>query len=112
MLTIRLHRIGKTNRPSFKMVVVDKRISAAAGKFREEVGSVNRIAKQINLNKERIIYWISKGAQPSPSVNNILVSQKVIEGKKIANHAQPKRPAAEVAPASGGKPQGVAVAAK
>jgi small subunit ribosomal protein S16 len=71
--------------------VVDKRISAAAGKFREEVGSVNRISKQINLNKERINYWISKGAQPSPTVHNLLVAQKVIEGKKIVNHAQPKK---------------------
>jgi small subunit ribosomal protein S16 len=98
MLTIRLHRIGKINQPSFKIVVVDKRVSAAAGKFREEVGSINRVAKQIKLNKDRIIYWISKGAQPSPTVNNILIAEKIIGGKKIANHAQPKK--AEGAPAA------------
>jgi small subunit ribosomal protein S16 len=86
-----LHRIGKTNQPAFKMVVVDKKLSAAAGKFTEEVGMVDRIAKKVTLNKEKINYWISKGAQPSPSVNNILVKEKVIEGKKIANHAQPKK---------------------
>jgi small subunit ribosomal protein S16 len=104
MLTIRLHRIGKTNQPTFKIVVVDKRTSAAAGKFREEVGSINRVAKQVKLNKEKITYWISKGAQPSPTVNNILVSEKIIEGKKIINHAQPKKaegaPAAAAAPAA------------
>lgn len=102
MLTIRLHRIGKTNQPSFKIVVVDKRTSAAAGKFCEEVGSVNRVIKQIKLDKDRITYWISKGAQPSPTVNNILVSQKVIKGKKIAVHAQPKKTetAAAAAPAA------------
>jgi small subunit ribosomal protein S16 len=91
MLTIRLHRIGKTNQPSFKIVVVDKRVSAAAGKFREDVGSINRVTKQTKLDKDRIVYWISKGAQPSPTVNNILVAQKIIEGKKIAVHAQPKK---------------------
>jgi len=73
------------------MVVVDSRVSASAGKFREEVGSVNRIAKQTSLNKERISYWLSKGAQMSPTVSNILISEKVIEGKKRAVHAQPKK---------------------
>ncbi len=103
MLTIRLHRVGKTNQPSFKIVVVDKRISAAAGKFCEEVGAINRVTKKTNINKERINYWISKGAQPSETVHNILVSEKVIEGKKIAVHAQSKKKegAAEaVAPAA------------
>ncbi len=100
MLTIRLHRIGKTNQPSFKIVVVDKRVSAAAGKCREEVGSINRITKQTKLEKDRIIYWISKGAQPSPTVNNILVKEKVITGKKIANHSQPKKKEGAVAAAA------------
>lgn len=107
MLTIRLHRIGKTNQPAFRIVVVDKRISAAAGKFREEVGSINRVLKQTKLNKERISYWISKGAQPSPTVANLLISEKIISGKKIAVHSQPKKkegavaaPAASAAPIS------------
>ena len=91
MLTIRLHRIGKKNQPSFKIVVVDKRISAAAGKFCEEVGFINRVTKQVNIQKDRINYWISKGAQLSPSVNNLLITQNAIQGKKIAVHSQPKK---------------------
>jgi len=91
MLTIRLHRVGKTNQPMFKIVVVDKRVSAAAGKFREEIGSINRVSKQMKLNKDRAVYWISKGAQPSPTVNNILIAEKIIKGKKIAVHTQPKK---------------------
>jgi len=91
MLTIRLHRVGKTNQPTFKIVVVDKRVSAAAGKFREEIGSIDRISKQTKLNKDRAVYWIYKGAQPSPTVNNILIAEKIIDGKKIAVHAQPKK---------------------
>lgn len=91
MLTIRLHRVGKTNRPSFKIVVVDKRASASSGKFREQVGSLDRINKEIKINKEKIAYWVSKGAKLSPAVNNLLIDQKAIEGKKIAVHAQPKK---------------------
>jgi len=91
MLTIRLHRIGKRNQPSFKIVVVDKRVSAAAGKFCEEIGSINRVTKQTKLDEDRVKYWLSKGAQPSATVNNIFVSKKLVTGKKIAVHAQPKK---------------------
>ncbi|MCX6758666.1 MAG: 30S ribosomal protein S16 [Candidatus Nealsonbacteria bacterium] len=91
MLVIRLHRIGKKNQPSFKIVVVDKRISAAAGKFCEEVGSLNRAKKESKLDKDRIKYWLSVGAQPSPSIHNLLVSEKIIDAKKIAVHKKPKK---------------------
>lgn len=103
MLTIRLHRIGKTNQPSFKIVVVDKRISAAAGKFCEEIGSINRVNKQTKIDKDRANYWLSKGAQPSPTVNNIFISEKIISGKKIAVHAQPRKAAETAAVASAAK---------
>jgi small subunit ribosomal protein S16 len=95
MLAIRLHRIGKKNQPSFKIVVVDKRRSAAAGKFCEEVGSLNRAKKESRIDKERIKYWLSVGAQPSPSIHNLLVSEKLLDGKKIAVHKKPKKTAAE-----------------
>ncbi len=99
MLTIRLHRIGKTNQPSFKIVVVDKRVSAAAGKFCEEVGSINRVTKQAKLDKDRVKYWLSKGAKPSPTVANLLVAEKLVSGKKIAVHKQPKKTEAAAVPA-------------
>jgi len=103
MLTIRMHRIGKTNQPAFKIVVVDKRKSAAAGSFCEEVGQINRAVKSVNLNRERILYWVKQGAKPTSSVHNLLISQKLIEGKKIAKHNQPKKKGNEekpVAPAA------------
>ena len=36
----------------------------------------------VNLNTDRIKYWISKGAQTSDTVRNLLIDQKVIEGEK------------------------------
>jgi small subunit ribosomal protein S16 len=92
MLTIRLHRVGKTNQPSFKIIVVDKRKSAASGKFREDVGSIDRVTKQVKLKKDKIAYWLSKGAKPSGTVHNILVSENLLMGKKIAVHAKRKKP--------------------
>ena len=99
MLTIRLFRIGTKNQPAFKIVVTDKRRSSTRGRFVEEVGVYNPLTKQRNLKGDRIKYWISMGAQPSPSVHNMLITDKVIEGKKIAKHklvpTKPEQPIAE-----------------
>ena len=86
MRTIRLFRIGKKNQPSFKVVVTDKRNAAHAGRFVEEVGTYNPLTKQRKFVADRIKYWISVGAKPSPTVWNLLVSNNVVEGKKIAKH--------------------------
>jgi len=90
MLVIRLFRIGKKNQPSFKIVVTDKRKPTRAGRFVEEVGFWNPLTKEKVLKKERVLYWISVGAQPSKSLHNLLVSEKIIEGKKIPRHKKKK----------------------
>ncbi|MBZ1345401.1 MAG: 30S ribosomal protein S16 [Candidatus Nealsonbacteria bacterium] len=90
MLVIRLFRVGKKNQPSFKIVVTDKKNPPKAGRFIEEVGFYNPLTKEKVLKGERIKYWISVGAKPSPTVFNLLVSEKVIEGKKIPAHKKPK----------------------
>lgn len=82
MLTIRLFRAGKKNQPSFKLVVTDKRKPPRAGRFVEEVGFYNPKTKEKVLKAERIKYWLSVGAKPSPTIHNLLVSEKVIEAKK------------------------------
>ena len=83
MLVIRLTRKGKKNQPFFRVVVTDKRKSSKAGRALEDLGYVDPLTKRKNLKKERILYWISKGAQPSESIHNLLVAEKIIEGKKI-----------------------------
>jgi small subunit ribosomal protein S16 len=82
MLMIRLFRTGKKNQPSFKIVVTEKTNSSTRGRSTEEVGFYNPITKEKVFRKERIIHWINKGAQPSDTVYNILVGEKIIEGKK------------------------------
>jgi len=91
MLVIRLLRTGKNNQPSFKIVVVEKEKSSTSGRFIEEVGFYNPLTKEKILKGERIKYWISVGAQPSDTIHNMLVSQKIIEGKKIDLHKKSKK---------------------
>lgn len=91
MLVIRFLRVGKKNQPSFKIVVVDKRRSSKSGSFVEEVGFYNPLTKEKVLKAERIKYWISVGAKPSPTIYNLLISEKILEGKKIPKHNKPKK---------------------
>ncbi len=83
MLMIRLQRIGRKNDPSFRVVLTDSKNSAKSGKFLEIVGTYNPKTKENNFKLDRIKYWMSKGAQLSPVVNNFLVREKAIPGKKI-----------------------------
>lgn len=90
MLVIRFSRIGKKNKPQFK-IVVQEHTKAPTGRHVEIVGSYDPLIKAVSLNKEKIRDWISKGAQPSPSVHNILVSQGVIEAPKQKIKLTPKK---------------------
>ncbi|MSU60354.1 MAG: 30S ribosomal protein S16 [Candidatus Staskawiczbacteria bacterium] len=101
MLTIRLTRKGKKNQPFFRVVVIDKRRSAKGGRPSEILGYIDPLTKRKSLKKERILYWISVGAQPSATVHNLLVSEKIIDAKKINKFKKSKKAVATVvAPAS------------
>jgi small subunit ribosomal protein S16 len=76
-------RKGKKNQPFFRVVVIDKRRTASGGRAVEDLGYVDPLTKKRNFKKDRILYWISKGAQPSDTVHNLLITEKIIEGKKI-----------------------------
>ncbi|MBU0476764.1 30S ribosomal protein S16 [Patescibacteria group bacterium] len=91
MLVIRLFRVGKKNQPAFKIVVTDKKNPPRGGRFVEQVGFYNPLTKKKILKTERIKYWISVGAQPSATVFNLLVSEKVLEGDKIPSHKKSKK---------------------
>ncbi|MST50245.1 30S ribosomal protein S16 [Mobiluncus porci] len=71
---IRLKRIGKIHHPIYRVVVVDSR-KKRDGRVIEEVGKYdpNQEPSLIELNSERIQYWLSVGAQPSDAVHRFLV---------------------------------------
>lgn len=84
MLMIRLQRVGRRNDPSFRVVITDKENSTKSGKFIEIVGNYDaRHKDKIQLDKERILYWLSVGAKATDTVHNLLISNEVIAGKKI-----------------------------
>ncbi len=83
MLMIRFQRIGRTNDPAFRIVVLEKERAAKAGNIVELLGTYNPRSKALTLNEERVKHWIKMGAQPTGSIHNLLINKKVIEGKKI-----------------------------
>ena len=94
MLRIRFQRVGKRNQPFFRIVVTERTSPPQGGKF-EKVGFFNPLTKEKALKVERIKYWLSVGAKPSDRVYNLLVEEKVIEGKKKAVQARKKQKVAE-----------------
>ena len=94
MLNIRFSRIGKKKQPSYRIIVLEKRRDPW-GKFLEDLGYYNPFTKKKNLKKDRIQYWISKGAQPSDTVHNLLVGEKIISSSKIKKIRAKKSSSAE-----------------
>lgn len=112
MLMIRFQRIGRKNDAAFCIAVLEKERAAKAGGIVARVGSYNPKTKAVTLDKEQVKDWIAKGAQPTDTVRNLLISQGVIEGKKVnvlpkktapvvekPAEAAPAAPTAEAAPA-------------
>lgn len=110
MLMIRFQRIGRKNDPAFRIVVLEKASGPKAGKYADLVGTYNPKTKAVTLQPERIKDWMAKGAQVSPSLHNLLVSQGVIEGKKINVLPKKTAPVKEAAPAAPAAEEGAPVA--
>ena len=88
-MMIRFQRIGRTNDPAFRIVVLEKERAAKAGNILELLGTYNPRSKALTLDEEQVKYWISKGAQPTDSIHNLLINKGVIQGKKV--NALPKK---------------------
>jgi small subunit ribosomal protein S16 len=75
MVTIRMARGGAKKRPFYNIVVTDSR-NRRDGRFIERVGFFNPIAsgneERLRIDRERVDYWLSKGAQASDRVASLL----------------------------------------
>ncbi|MEK7548444.1 MAG: 30S ribosomal protein S16 [Patescibacteria group bacterium] len=76
MLVIRLRRIGKKNKPSYRIVVAEH-TNPVSGKVVADLGFYNPHTKKIGLLAEPAKEWLDKGAQPSNTVAKILTKEKV-----------------------------------
>ncbi len=99
MLTIRLQRTGTKNKPAFRIVLAEAYRSASK-QVLEVLGHYNPVSKQFGIkDEERLKHWISKHVSLSPSVHNLFVEKKLIEGKKVKAW-QPKKKEGAQAPAA------------
>lgn len=73
MVRIRLRRVGAKRQPSYRVVVADSH-SPRDGRFIENIGFYNPRTEPptVEINEERALYWLSKGAQPSDAVSGLL----------------------------------------
>lgn len=80
---MRLQRTGRKNDASFRVVVTDSRRGPKSGKHVDLLGSYNPKMNNVQIDGEKAKAWIAKGVQVSDTVHNLLVGQKIIEGRKI-----------------------------
>jgi small subunit ribosomal protein S16 len=94
MLAIRMRRVGSKKRPFFRLVVARSE-AARDGSFLEILGSYYPRAKpaKVEVDRERVDYWVSKGARPSDTVRTL-----------IARHLPPAASATDVAAAAAPAP--------
>ena len=97
MVAIRLRRAGSKKRPFFRVVVTDSR-AARDSRFVEILGHYNPRTRPalVDVKKDRVDYWISKGAQPSDSVRTLIA-------RHLTARSEPAAPAVTVATSAGTK---------
>ena len=76
---MRLQRHGKKGKPFYHIVIADGR-APRDGRFIEKIGTYNPIPNpaEINLNADKALDWIQKGAQPSDTVRAILTYKGIL----------------------------------
>lgn len=87
---IRLQRKGKKHQASYRLAVGEKK-SKLNGEQLEDLGWFNPHLNKSEFNKERIEFWLQRGAQMSATVNNLLLKAGIIKGEKIAKHKKAKK---------------------
>jgi small subunit ribosomal protein S16 len=112
MLMIRLQRIGKTKRPVYRIIVSPKHKDTQSGQL-EILGTYDMVSKEkkLDVKVDRIKYWMSVGAQLSPTLNNLFINKQIIEGKKQKSVTISKDRKAKMAKEKGATAQAPAPAA-
>ena len=85
MLMIRLARMGARKQPQYRVIVIEKE-RARNGRALEVVGTYNPRTNpaSVELKRERIDYWVSKGAQMSDRVSKIVSKPAPASAESVA----------------------------
>ena len=86
-VSMRLMRFGGKKSPYYRIVVSDRR-SPRDGRFIEQVGTYDpkKDPAEVKFKEEKAIEWLRKGAQPTPTVRQLLIRSgisKRLTEKKI-----------------------------
>jgi small subunit ribosomal protein S16 len=83
MVKIRLRRMGRRNRPFYRVVVADSR-SPRDGKFIDIIGHYDPLTDPatISIDGEKALKWLKDGAQPTDTVRSLLGKLGIIEKVK------------------------------
>lgn len=80
-VTIRMSRLGKTNRPYWRIIAVDSR-KKRDGAFLDNLGTYDPIRHEIiKLESDKIQEWVAKGAVCSDSVKKLIKMDKTTQAK-------------------------------
>jgi len=90
MLKIKLRMVGKKHQRSFRIIVQEAR-EKIQGKFVEDLGWWNPHFDKFEIKKDRVLYWLEKGAQPTDTCHNLLVKAGIIKGEKKPVHKVKKK---------------------
>lgn len=85
LLAIKLMRTGAKKRASYRVVVKEKQ-SKRDGAYLENVGTYDptRNPAEVKLKMDRVQYWLSKGAQPTETVDQ-LIKRSLRESEVVAS---------------------------
>lgn len=83
MVKIRLRRMGRRNRPFYRVVAADSR-SPRDGKFIEVIGHYNPLTDPatVTIDEERALKWLRCGAQPTDTVRSLLSKLGIMDKVK------------------------------
>jgi small subunit ribosomal protein S16 len=80
MVKIRLSRVGRKNRPAYRIVAIDSH-AKRNGNYIESLGHYNPSdnVKDFVINKEKFDAWVKKGAQPTKAVIQLIEGSYVFK---------------------------------
>ena len=83
MVKIRLRRMGRRNRPFYRVVVADSR-SPRDGRFIDIIGHYNSLTDPatVDIDEEKALKWLSYGAQPTNTVRSLLSKLGIMDKSK------------------------------
>ncbi len=83
MVKIRLRRMGRKNKPFYRVVIADSR-SPRDGKFIDIIGHYNPLTDPpiVSIDDEKALKWLGYGAQPTDTVRSLLDKLGIIDKVK------------------------------